>query len=194
MTAQRPTIVLIDEAMRQHGSGLYLLAMVYVAAGDAEDTRAALKSVPRHARPRFHWHDEERRDQLAMIDVLARLGLVTTVVYQTPSPPRKQEQARARCLTVGLCDLEQAGAVRLVLEARQDRLNRRDKRTIAAARRDQLVPASVPFDFVKADDDPLLWAADAMAGAAGAALADDDSRFISRLPDASWTIREVPAP
>lgn len=176
------------------GSGLYVLAFTFVDLALLERTRAALRSLPRDASDRFHWYTERHKDRLALIDALSELGVTATVVYQTPSPARKQEQARARCMAVGLHDLAAAGAVRLVLERRQDRLNQRDERTIAAGRRDGLVSASVPFTFERPGDEPLLWLPDALAGAVGAELAEGDVTYTERLPAETCTVREVPAP
>jgi hypothetical protein len=182
-------LALVDESYRD---GLYLLAFCQVARDRVEETRVALRALPRHARPRFHWHVEQHKDRLAMVDTIAGLGVTSTVVYQTHTAPTKQEQARARLLAVGLHELAGAGVAQLVLESRREKLNRRDERTITAARRDGLTPYFVPFVFARPGDEPLLWLPDAVAGAVGLMLAGRASVYADLLPAGSWTLREVP--
>lgn len=188
------TIALVDESMRMTGAGLYVLAFTFVALDRVDHARATLRTVPRDAPARFHWYAERHKDRLAMIDLLSELDVSSTVVYQTPSPPRKQEQARARCLAVGIHELAAAGAVRLVLEQRQQRLNQRDERTVASCRRDGLVSPSVPFAFARPGDEPLLWMPDTIAGAVGADLGEGNPTYTERLQPARIAIRQVPAP
>jgi hypothetical protein len=93
---------------------------------------------------------------------------------------------------VGLHEMAAAGVTRLVLESRQRKLNRHDERTIANARRDRLITASVPFEFARPGDEPLLWLPDAVAGAFGMKLTGRASVYVDRLPAESWTLREIP--
>lgn len=176
------------------GSGLCVLAFAFAALAHVDETRAALRALPRDAPARFHWYAERHKDRLTLLYALPELGVTSTVVYQTPSLARKQEQARARCLAVGLHELAAAGAVRLLLEHRQERLSQRDERTIAAVRRDGSVSPAVPFAFARPGDEPLLWLPDAIAGAVGAELGEGDSTYAERLLTGTCTVHEVPAP
>jgi len=63
---------LVDESYRD---GVYLLAFCLVARNHVEETRAALRALPRHARPRFHWNREQHKDRLVMVDSIAEMGV-----------------------------------------------------------------------------------------------------------------------
>jgi hypothetical protein len=87
------------------------------------------------------------------------------VTVGTPVPQRRQERARAACLTRLVVELHGLGVGRLLMEARERELNRRDVRTVAGAR--YALPTSAVFriDHEFAVNEPLLWAADVVAGA-----------------------------
>jgi predicted kinase len=99
--------------------------------------------------------DRRRREILA---ALCRAGLRTRL-YQCSAPP---VVARPRCLTALVGDLVDAGADRLVLE-RLETQQHSDRRTIRAALAG--VDAVLPYVHLRAYEEPLLWAPDALAWA-----------------------------
>lgn len=116
-----------------------------------------------------------------MLDLVA-LHEVEVVICASPLPdPRKQERVRARCLERTLWELGTAGVADVVIEARQERNNQRDRRIIVAAQRAGKVHAALRYGFVTPDVEPLLWIPDAMAGAATAALSGRDAGPLSRV-------------
>jgi hypothetical protein len=95
---------------------------------------------------------------------------------------------------VGLADLEAAGVKRLVFESRQEARDTRDRQTIVTARKARLISRSLTHSFARPLEEPLLWIPDAIAGAVGAALVEEDRSYVEHLPSGAWTTRLVPHP
>ncbi|MHB8324618.1 MAG: hypothetical protein ACYDHB_09400 [Candidatus Dormibacteria bacterium] len=163
----------VDESIRMEPP-LYVLAAVLVAPTDEIAARQAMAafSLP-HRAPRFHWHDERENRRLAMLRCLADLRLPIHA-YVRPGPVHGQHagRARSRCLTSLLQDLRLRSVGRLVIESREPHNDRRDARTILGAQQGRLAASSLEFQFARPREEPLLWPADAVAGAVASSRAD----------------------
>jgi len=65
---------------------------------------------------------------------VAVLDCLHVVVIGSPVPQRRQERARAACLTRLVLELHGMGVRQLLMEAREQELNRRDVHAVAGAR------------------------------------------------------------
>lgn len=107
----------------------------------------------------------ERPEQRAVVKTLAELDALHVVAVGGPVPPRRQERARAKCLHRLVVELHGYGVEHLLMEGRTERLNTRDVRTVQGAR--YTLPKGTQFaiEHRPGPKEPLLWAADVVAGA-----------------------------
>ncbi|WP_162908142.1 hypothetical protein [Allorhizocola rhizosphaerae] len=84
--------------------------------------------------------------------------------------------------------LQEVGVSEVWLDARRPRQNKADNAAIAAWRAQRVLAPDLRVEFVHAEDEPLLWMADIVAGAAGAAHWDNDDRYIRPLDGIVETI------
>ncbi|MER7015970.1 hypothetical protein ABT324_31445 [Saccharopolyspora sp. NPDC000359] len=159
-----------DESFREHRQqGFYVLASVIVDTQEAEEAREVLLGL-RGKHRKLHWYEMEPDEQHRTIKHLADLDGLHVVVTGAPVPRQKQERARAKCLARLIHELHGFGVDLLVLEARSAELNRRDVSTAATARR-SFLPKEAQFRVAHCPGplEPMLWAADVIAGACRAA-------------------------
>lgn len=179
----------VDESIRRWPRAVYLVAVAIVAPEDNEPARQRLRSVIPQRQPRFHWRDESRPRQMAMLDAVAELALVA-VAYASMALPR-EDRARALCVEEMLWDLKELGASRVTFESSEDRNDRKDARTIEQAKRAGRASPSLEYEFRRPLDKPLLWVSDALAGVASAHVSGQDSTLFHGLPDGLLTIHRV---
>lgn len=161
----------VDESLRTGGAGLYVVAAVVVVE-DTDAARRAARSVLLGRQPRFHWRNESEARRLNMLECIRGLGIEARVYVRAPIAPRRQAGARALCMNALIWDLWQAGVDSLVLESRQAHGDAADRRTILDAQRARRASPNLTYRFARAMDEPILWMADALAGAASAQVAD----------------------
>lgn len=143
---------------------LYVLAAVL--ADDAEHgPRDALRALLTDRRKRVHFHDDDLARRMRAATTVAGLGmrLIAAVRRSTDRP----ERSRAKCLTALVWHVG-PHADGLVIEARSLVDNRRDRATLARVRAAK--GPALRVAFAPAAGEPLLWAADVVAGAAAASL------------------------
>lgn len=107
----------------------------------------------------------DRLQQRHIAKQLADFDGLHVVVTGAPVPRRRQERARAKCLSALIHELYGYGVEKLILEARETELNQADIRTTAGVRQHDL-PKGAQFrvEHVPGAHEPLLWAADVIAG------------------------------
>ncbi|MER5391824.1 hypothetical protein [Saccharopolyspora sp. NPDC002686] len=159
-----------DESFHEHPEhGFYVLAGVVFEPEALDEANEILLSL-RGKHRKLHWYDMGPGEQRRVVKQLADLDGMHIVVIGSPVPIQRQERARAKCLTQLVVELHGFAVDTLLLEARSSDLNRRDVRTVAAARR-CLLPKGSAFqvDHCRGSDQPLLWAPDVVAGVCRAA-------------------------
>ncbi|MFI0469093.1 hypothetical protein ACH347_33890 [Saccharopolyspora sp. 5N102] len=164
-----------DESFREHlEHGFYVLASAVFEIPTLEDARETLLAL-RGKRRKLHWHGMDADEQRRVVKQLADLDGLHVVVIGSPVPLQRQERARAKCLTQLIIELHGLDVDTLVLEARSPDLNQRDVQTAAGVRQTWL-PRGAQFriDHCPGPGQPLLWAADVVAGVCRAAYLGDD--------------------
>ena len=168
----------IDESMRADGKGVVVLAAVCVDAGAAGDARGAMQELLLGRQARIHFHDEGHVRRMAIVETVAGLHLPAIVAAAvSPAEPRAFERARRKCIERLAYEVPQRGVTALLLESRQENLNKSDRTLLAAYHRSGLLAKSVMYGFRRPKDEPVLWVADAVAGAVSSALANVDERY-----------------
>ncbi|MFF8443054.1 hypothetical protein ACF07U_19585 [Streptomyces californicus] len=158
----------LDESFREHESnGFYIIAGTIIDPAFEADVRLAvqgLKGRRRAAKP--HWTEMDRAERKDATHLVAAQKGLHLVSVGAPVPRRRQERARSKCLSAIVVELHGFGVSRLCLEARQEELNARDIRTIAAVRRTVLPRGTaMRAEHVPGPMEPLLWISDVVAGA-----------------------------
>ncbi|MEV6607533.1 hypothetical protein [Kutzneria sp. NPDC051319] len=145
--------------------GFYVLAAAVFPPPIHDEVREVMLELRGSRKThKLHWNEMDPRQQEDSAKRLASVDGFHVVTVGTPVPQRRQERARAACLTRLVVELHSLGVDRLLMEARERELNRRDVRTVAGAR--YALPATADFrvDHEFAANEPLLWAADVVAG------------------------------
>lgn len=152
------------------GHGIYVLAAACFEPSVLSEAREVLLAL-RGKHRKLHWYDMEAAEQQRVIKSLVDLDGLHVVVIGSPVPLRRQERARAKCLTQLATELHGLGVDTLLLEGRDPDLDGRDARTVAAARQSVLPKgATLRVGHCLGPAEPLLWAADVLAGACRASL------------------------
>jgi hypothetical protein len=162
----------VDESSRVR-AGLYVLAAVTVADGQADRHREALLALLHQGQRRLHWRDESSKRRALLVSAVRQLSHIGAVVTATGVTPRRQERARRKCIEWLLAELADRGIAAVVFERRHEELDARDRAMVAALRRQRTLPPWLRVSWVAAADEPLLWLPDIVAGAASLAAAGD---------------------
>lgn len=187
---QDPRVAFIDESHRQLTDARYgtLLAAVVINEADEAAVTARARSRLQSGQRRYHWRDEGNRSRRGFVDAFTkqddtRLGIViaSTIVERA----NRVEQGRVFNLWRLLAELNGRGVDRLVIESRQAWNDRNDRREIERARHAGVCPADLVYSHLRPPDDPVLWVADAVAGAASAHLFGDSDRWWAHWTSAS---------
>jgi hypothetical protein len=117
-----------------------------------------------------------------MLEMFVRLSLESSIYVHEPLASRGDGRARSLCLNALLWDLWQRRVDELVVESRQEHGDYRDRQTIAFAQRARAASPILRYRFERPHHEPLLWLADAIAGAATASLADG-APYLKHLGD-----------
>jgi hypothetical protein len=130
----------------------------------------------------FCFVDESMRDGdrglylLAAVLVDANLDdarqQVASILLPRPVTPRLQDRARALCMTRLLWDARALEVADLVIESRQERNDKKDRRTILRALQAQGASPNLHYRFERPKAEPLLWLPDAVAGATATQLTE----------------------
>ena len=158
----------VDESMKQQSGqmeGMYLLAAVVGDPATCEPARDALRELVRKQGGRLHWRQEEAPRRAKIAAAIGTQDLACIVVVGVPIAPRRQERARRKCMERLLFELERIGVSHVWLEARSTLLNRRDVELVDALRANGALVTRTRVEHSLPDDEPMLWAADAVAGA-----------------------------
>ncbi|MBM7770438.1 hypothetical protein JOD54_000642 [Actinokineospora baliensis] len=153
-------------------NGSYIMGAVVVADAEREAIRAAMLGLRgRKKRGKLHWHDMKRDARLDAARTLAAVSGRHVVVVGTTVGAAQQERGRAKCLERLVYELHLRGVAGLFMEGRTRQLNDRDIRVAMWARSNLPKGAQFAVTHLRGGEEPLLWAADILAGAAHAALA-----------------------
>ncbi|OXM45920.1 hypothetical protein CFP71_37670 [Amycolatopsis thailandensis] len=156
-----------DESFKESDvDGFYVLAAAVFDRAVHDEVRLVMSELRGKRRiPKLHWNEMDPAEQEAAVKTLAGLDGFHLVAIGSPVPRRRQERARARCLRRLVLELSAFDVEMLVLESRTATLNARDVETVKGARFD--LPKGTAFRVAHepGKDEPLLWAADIVAGA-----------------------------
>ena len=158
----------VDESMQMPSlerDGLYLLAAAVASPTGCDPMRDDLRELLLKGARRLHWRDESAPRRAKIASAIADHDLVHVVVIGAPIDARRQERARRLCLERLVFELGILDVSQVWLESRTGSLNDRDRRMFAALHAKQAMPTDFHIDFALPTEEPMLWVADAVAGA-----------------------------
>jgi hypothetical protein len=161
----------IDESLRV-ADGLYVMAAVIIGLEQEEPWRAALRDLLYRRQRRLHWRDENELRRASLISAVTEMRPSGVVVIGAGMEPGRQERARRKCAERLLWEVTRRGVHAVVFERRHDELDARDRVMASALIRRRVLPAGLRASWTAAINEPLLWLADIVAGAAAAAGTD----------------------
>lgn len=171
--------------------GLYIMAAAVCDSGGCEPVRVLLRSLLDAEQPRLHWGTESPPRRMKIMEAIARIDMAAVVVIGTPLAKKKQERARAVCMESLVVHLAEMGVTRVVLEERHPSLNDRDRRLIDSLRGKKLMPSHMWIDIERPSTEPMLWIADVVAGAVGAARVRGQAEYLDLI---RGTVTELDIP
>jgi hypothetical protein len=187
-------IAVVDEAMIIRGAGSYILVAVLIADDRRAEARSqAVRLLPRRRR-RFHFRSEAETERVAMLRLIADQAAAATALIASPHRLSTAERTRQQLLRdLAITSLGGHRTVELVLESRELQNDRLDRQTLIDARHAGDVPADLSYVHLVPSQEPLLWLADALAGAVRASLLGTP-RYLELLPARLLTLtrRQVP--
>lgn len=159
-------VAYVDESFHEHPTaGFYVLAAA-VFDSESDDARQVMLGLRGGRRTdKLHWNEMDARQQRTAAQKVAELPGVHLVTIGTPVPRRKQERARRASLRRLTYELHGMGVTQLMMEARQDTLDRADVQLVAATRFDLPKGTRLRVDHQRGAAEPLFWVADIVAGA-----------------------------
>lgn len=161
----------VDERMDVDGrDGRYTLAAVISDPAGCEPMRAELRALRLRRQPRLHWRDEDISRRTKIAAAIGAMDVAAVVVVGTPMIHNRQERARRICMERLLPLLEHDhGVSRVVLEARTPSLIRKDHQQVLNLMGKRWITRGLTVAEARPSAEPMLWIADAVAGATGAA-------------------------
>ncbi|SER75185.1 DUF3800 domain-containing protein [Actinokineospora terrae] len=184
-----------DESYFTAGQGgWYIVGAVIVADSDREVFREAMLGLRgRKKSGKLHWHDMKREARTQAAKTLAGVGGSHVVVFGTAVATAEQERGRAKCLERLVYELHVRGVAELFMEGRTRQLNERDVRVAMGARSNLPKGTQFAVTHLRGGEEPLLWAADILAGAAHAGLAGSSELWdllAPRVAECAVSIRQ----
>lgn len=157
----------VDESFREHATnGFYVLAAAVFDPADAAEARRAMLALRGNRRTdKLHWSEMDEQDQRCASETVRRLDGLHVVTVGSPVHRRGQERARRISLRRLVFELHAVGVEKILMEARQDVLDRSDVQLVRDARHDLPKGTHLRVDHERGADEPLFWVADIVAGA-----------------------------
>ncbi|WP_322762835.1 hypothetical protein [Frankia sp. Cr2] len=179
----------MDESLRLRvgETGLYILAAAVADVSSCPPIRDSLRSLLGRRQQRLHWRDEDAPRRRKVVSLVAGADLVAVVVVGAPVDRRKQERARRICMERLMYELGEMSVARVLLESRTSSLNSKDLAMVEALRGSRIMPTGLYVGHASPLAEPMLWIADAVAGAVSAAR-DGQHEFVTDLRHLVMTI------
>ena len=153
-----------DESER---GSLMLMAIVYVAPGQADEVRAAMRSLLLPGERRLHTAKESPRRRRVLLDAVSRLEVTASVLRYRRSFGVRHPAARRVLLESAVSAIVGAPAESWTLDDMSP-AERSNDRNVIGHELARLDARQLLFDHRRSEGEPLLWVADAVCWAVGA--------------------------
>jgi hypothetical protein len=168
----------LDESAHQAAAGVYYVVGVAVVL-NATDVTGKVRSLIEHRTNPIHWMREGPAMRSRIVELLGEVVVGATIRWSSVGR-RGQLSLRSDLLGSVARWAAAEGVDHLVIESADDAINMRDRQTLGRLLRDNVDMRSFHYDH-RSKAEPLLWLADALAGAVGDHLIGKDSAAYERL-------------
>ena len=158
-----------DESVRMVGDPPFYMLGATVFNGDCEHALGVLAELKPPSAAKLHWRDMGYKLQRKSLEIISELDCATIVAIARPLDGRRQERARRKCLEKLAIALEEAGVESLVLETRDEHLDRRDIEFVKGAKASMRI-GPISIAHADASTSQRLWIPDQIIGALGDTL------------------------
>lgn len=148
-----------------HDPGAYLLSAVLTEEESTQTLRESVQSLKMPAEKKIHWHSDDDKRRMLVIETIAELPIEAVVVVRVGSIDEGEERRRRKCFERFAVELDELGCSRLTLESRGRRQDQRDMTMLDAMRSKRRVSSALRLTHTPGPADPALWVADALCGA-----------------------------
>ncbi len=159
-------IAFVDESGRHRRSGscIYVTAAVIVDEDELIACRLTLESLRHGKSPTVHWRVEQPARRALIASTLADMPIQAVAAATPYTRGTRTERARRQCLSRLLPELGRRQVSAAELETRGSELDRRDRQLLTGLRKSGLIPVQMDVRWGQPSREPMLWAADCVAG------------------------------
>ena len=161
----------VDESeSNQHlDPGTYIFAATLVEEEHADEVREAMTALRPAGAGKLHWYNLSGRSRLAVVKEIASLPALHLVVVRTVSRVEPSERRGRKCLARLVYELANRRVTHVAAEARERKTNLRELDHLNRLRMARVIDSDLRYVHIRGPEEPILWAADAIAGAIVAA-------------------------
>ena len=157
--------------------GAYIFAGVLLAPARADHARGAITALRRPTEKKIHWREDADKRHVEVIQCIAALPIRALVVARVGPLGDRAERRRRKCLEAFLDELQSLGCRDLTLESRGQHLDGSDMDLLNGLRAQKRLSSDLRVAHRAGPTEPLLWVADAVAGAYVAHRTGDSTYF-----------------
>jgi hypothetical protein len=158
----------------------YILAAAIYDSEASQKASTAMRGLLLPGQVKVHWHDEDERRRLKLVNEVAGLEGVGLIVVRNGLPGEKDERRRRLCGERMYYELQERGVRGAVFESRGQADDRRDRRHLDSLKASRRITGSFRIDHLPGRTEPLLWVPDILCGALSQARTGNDT-YMERL-------------
>lgn len=158
-----------SESNRQLDPDTYILAAALVHDAQADRLRERLTALRPRGQSKLHWHAESPRSRATIAKTIADLAAMHLVVIRACGAGEPVERRRRKCLERLAYELGTRSVRHITVEAREPKQDARELQHFNDLRSAHRIDTEMRLYHAAGPVEPLLWLADAVAGAVTAA-------------------------
>ncbi|MFE1957657.1 hypothetical protein [Streptomyces sp. NPDC059479] len=166
-----------SESHRRADPHTYILAAALIEPNAVDHIREETAALRIPGQRKLHWRDESAKRQATIAQAIARLDALHLIVVRNGSAGESSERRRRKCLERMACELSHRGVTRITAESREAKQNERDMKVFDVLRSSQTISSNLRLFHEPGPAEPVLWIADAVAGAYVAARTGTPAHF-----------------
>ncbi len=151
--------VFIDESVRQS----YALCAVWVANSDVNETRRSIRPMCRPGQRRLHFSKEQDSRRRHLLTAFASLPIHARIFVARGRPVAARRWCLEQFVREAVTEFPHRRVDRIAIECRRPVEDDWDRRVIYGEL--LRLDAELPYEHLRAHEDPMLWASDAIAWA-----------------------------
>lgn len=162
-------LAFVDESVLAEQQ-IYMFGAVLVLDSLVDVVRQSVAELKWRAQAKIHWRDEPEWRRSEIVAALERLSFEGLLVVRVSQSKERPERQRRKCMASLLPELERRHIDVVAIESRARADNERDRKMAAHLRANRSLNSGLHLSHMPGPEDPMLWIADVMCGAYGAAM------------------------